>query len=288
MPTLAVNGIEMHVEEAGRPSDPGPPVVLLHGFPHTWRVWSEVIDDLASDHRVLAADLRGFGASTRTAEGLDAETLSRDVEALVEALGATPTTVVAIDAGVAPAFLLGLRRPDLLERLVLVEATLGTLPGAEEFFAGGAPWWFGFHAVPGLAETVLAGHEADYVGWFYDQGTRDRGARPDLRAAMGAAFAEPGALRCALGYYRALPESSRQIADAVAGARLTVPTTAVGAATVGRALEGQLRPVTDHLEGHLIPDCGHIVPVDRPEELLAILRASQTGSSPHPADPGPR
>jgi pimeloyl-ACP methyl ester carboxylesterase len=40
---------------------------------------------------------------------------------------------------------------------------------------------------------------------------------------------------------------------------------------VGRALERQLRPVADDLTGHLIPDCGHIVPVDRPHELLAII-----------------
>jgi hypothetical protein len=48
-----------------------------------------------------------------------------------------------------------------------------------------------------------------------------------------------------------------------------VPTTAIGAAPVGRALEQQLRPITDDLTGHLIPDCGHIVPLDRPAELLA-------------------
>jgi pimeloyl-ACP methyl ester carboxylesterase len=147
---------------------------------------------------------------------------------------------------------------------------LGTLP-AEGHPAAAPPWWFGFHAVPGLAENVLAGNEAEYVGWFYDQGTRDRGVRPDLRAAIAAAYARPGALGRALGFYRAMPRSNAQLAEAVAGPRLTVPTTAVGAAPVGRALERQLRPVTDELTGHLIPDCGHIVPVDRPHELLGII-----------------
>jgi hypothetical protein len=50
-----------------------------------------------------------------------------------------------------------------------------------------------------------------------------------------------------------------------------VPTTAIGAAPVGRTLEAQLRPVTDRLTGHLLEGCGHIVPLDRPRELLAIL-----------------
>lgn len=268
MPLVAVNGIELNVQISGS----GPTVVLLHGFPHTWRVWSEVIDDLAVDHRIVAPDLRGFGGSTLTGDGMDAATVSRDIEELIATLASSPVTVVAIDAGVPPAFLLAMRRPELLDRLVLIESTLGRLPGAEKFFAAGPPWWFGFHAVPGLAEQVLQGHEAAYMEWFYDQGTRGRGVRPDLRATIGAAFAAPGALEAALGYYRSLADSSRQISEAAAQGRLTVPTVAVGAAPVGRALEGQLRPITDNLEGHLIKDCGHIVALDRPAELLAILR----------------
>lgn len=276
MPKLAVNGIDLNVEIKGA----GPTVVLLHGFPHTWRVWSEVIDDLAVDHRIVAPDLRGFGGSTRTEAGMDAATVSVDIEQLIATLASSPVTVVAIDAGVPPAFLLAMRRPEAVERLVLIESTLGRLPGAEAFFAGGPPWWFGFHAIPGLAEQILEGHEAEYVGWFYDQGTRGREVRPDLRAAIGNAFAKPGALRAALGYYRALADSSGQIFDAVARARLIVPTVAVGAAPVGTALEGQLRPITDNLEGHLVEDCGHIVALDRPAELLAIIRQTTQTATP--------
>ncbi|WP_224387846.1 alpha/beta fold hydrolase [Pseudonocardia sp. ICBG1293] len=265
---VAVNGVELAVDEVGQ----GPPVVLVHGFPHTGLVWSEVRDALREDHRVVVPDLRGFGASTRTTEGLDAGTLSMDLEELVVSLGAGPALVVAIDAGVPAAFLLGMRRPDLLTRLVLVESTLGGLPGAETFFAAGPPWWFGFHQVRGLAESVLRGNEAAYAEWFLDQGTRGRGARPDLRSAIARTFARPDALHCALALYRALPESGQQISAAVAGARLTVPTTAVGAVPVGRALENQLRGVADVLDGHLVEDCGHIVPLDRPEELVGLLR----------------
>jgi pimeloyl-ACP methyl ester carboxylesterase len=274
---IRTNGVELNVAEEGD----GPPIVLLHGFPHTWRIWSELIGPLAARHRVLAPDLRGFGDSTPTAEGLDAETLSRDVEGLLD----RPATVVAIDAAVPAAFLLALRRPDLVDRLVLIEAMLGTLP-AEGDFPADRPWWFGFHAVPGLAESVLAGNEAEYVGWFYDQGTRDRGVRPDLREAIAAAYARPGALSRALGCYRAMPRSNAQLAEAVAGTRLTVPTTAIGAAPVGRALEEQLRPVADNLTGHLIPDCGHIVPIDRPRELLAIVTGLHQAPGPGLVDRG--
>ncbi|SFK64882.1 Pimeloyl-ACP methyl ester carboxylesterase [Amycolatopsis sacchari] len=264
---IATNGIEANVAVAGT----GPAVVLLHGFPYTWRLWSRVIGPLSASHRVIAPDLRGFGGSTRAADGYDAGTLAADVDGILDALGEPSAAVVGIDAGTPVAFLLTLRRPDRVRRLVVMESLLGTLPGAEEFLAPGPPWWFGFHAVPGLAETVLAGHETEYLDWFLAAGTRGRGVPPDVREAFLAAYTGRDALRCAFSYYRALPESARQIDEATARARLTVPTLAIGAHPVGRSLERQLRPVTDDLTGHLIPDCGHIIPLDRPRELLEIL-----------------
>ncbi|PSK53282.1 Soluble epoxide hydrolase [Streptomyces sp. 111WW2] len=264
---VAVNGVELDVALQGE----GPAVLLLHGFPHTWQLWTRVMGPLAEHHRVVAPDMRGTGASTRAADGYDAGTLACDAEALLEALGVRSADVVGIDAGTPPAFLLAMRRPDLVRRLVVMESLLGGLPRAEEFLARGAPWWFGFHAVPGLAETVLTGHEARYVDWFLDAGSLGEGVDPAVRDAFVRAYTGTEALRCAFSYYRALPTSGEQIAQAVAGGRLTVPTMAVGARPVGRALERQLRPVADHLVGHVIEDCGHIIPLHRPEGLLRLL-----------------
>ncbi|MFD9734579.1 alpha/beta fold hydrolase [Umezawaea sp. NPDC059074] len=260
---IATNGVHLTVATAGT----GPAVVLLHGFPHTWRLWSEVIGPLSAHHRVIAPDLRGFGGSTRAPDGYDAGTLADDIAGLLDALDEPTAAVVAIDAGTPVAVLLALRHPDRVRRLVVMEALLGSLPGAEDFLAAGPPWWFGFHAVPGLAETVLLGHEAQYVDWFLKAGTRGQGVPPDVRAAFLDAYTGPDALRCAFSYYRALPTTARQLDDA----RLTVPTLAIGSHPVGSALERQLRPITDDLTGHVIPDCGHIIPLDRPRELLDLL-----------------
>ncbi|PPS88102.1 alpha/beta fold hydrolase [Streptomyces sp. MH60] len=264
---VPVNGIDLNVALHGE----GPAVLLLHGFPHTWQLWTHVMGPLAERHRVIAPDMRGAGASTRAADGYDAGTLASDAEALLDALGVRSAAVVGIDAGTPPAFLLAMRRPDLVRRLVVMESLLGGLPGAEEFLTHGAPWWFGFHAVPGLAETVLTGHEDRYVGWFLGTGSRGEGVDPVVRDAFVRAYTGSDALRCAFSYYRALPTSSTQIEEAVADGRLAVPTMAVGAHPVGRALERQLRPVTDHLVGHVIEDCGHIIPLHRPDELLHLL-----------------
>ncbi|MFD9894873.1 alpha/beta fold hydrolase [Amycolatopsis sp. NPDC059027] len=264
---VATNGIETSVAVAGT----GPAVLLLHGFPHTWRLWSAVIPVLARHFRVLAPDLRGLGAGTRPPDGYDAGTLADDAEGILDALGEPSAAVVGIDAGTPPAFLLGLRRPERVRRLVLMESLLGVLPGAEEFLAGGKPWWFGFHSVPGLAETVLTGHEAEYIGWFLDSGTHGRGVPEPIRDAFVSAYTGSDALRGAFAHYRAMPANAELIRDAVRDRRLTVPTMAVGAHPVGRSLERQLRPIADDLEGHLVEDCGHIIPLDRPEALLGRL-----------------
>ncbi|MFE9424904.1 alpha/beta fold hydrolase [Kitasatospora sp. NPDC006697] len=272
---VLANGVELNVALAGS----GPAVLLLHGFPHTWELWTDVMAELSDRYRVIAPDLRGFGASGRAASGYDAGTLAEDAAALLGALGVDSAAVAGIDAGAAPAFLLAMRRPGLVRRLVLMESLLGRLPGAEGFLADGPPWWFGFHrAAPGLAETVLEGHEAAYVDWFLDTGTLGDGVRPALRDAFVRAYTGRQALSRAFAYYRALPESAAQIEQAVATARLAVPTMALGARPVGAALERQLRPVADDLVGHVIEDCGHIIPLHRPHALLALLRPFLAGA----------
>jgi pimeloyl-ACP methyl ester carboxylesterase len=266
--SIRTNGTRLNVAVAGS----GPAVLLLHGFPHTWRVWTDVVPRLAESHRVIAPDLRGLGASAHADEGYDARTLATDLVGVLDALHESTAAVVALDAGVPPAVMLGLEHPGRVSRLVVMEATVGRLPGAEEFFRSGPPWWFGFHAVPGLAETVLRGHEAEYVDFFLRAGTADgNGVAGPVRDAFVAAFREPDAMRCAFEHYRAMPQSALQIADAASRLRLRMPTLAIGGQTVGDATARQLAPITDQLQSIVIGSSGHIIPLDRPRELLAEL-----------------
>lgn len=264
--TVVANGVALNVAVAGS----GPAVLLLHGFPHTWAVWSPVIDRLAPSRTVIAPDLRGLGDSERTVDGHDAATTVADAVALLDVLGVDAADVVGIDLGTPVATLMALTHPGRVRRLVAMEAVVGTLPGAEEFLRAGAPWWFAFHAVPGLAERALAGNEATYLDFFLEAGTRGHGVDAALRAQVHRTYAGTESLRSAFGYYRALPTSAAQIA-AAAPARLTMPVMTVGAAPVGDTTFRQLSPVADALTGHVIEDCGHIIPQDRPDELTALL-----------------
>ncbi|MFE7335924.1 alpha/beta fold hydrolase [Streptomyces griseus] len=274
---IPVNGVELNVAIAGT----GPAVLLLHGFPHTWELWTDIMAGLSDRYRVIAPDLRGFGASSPATSGYDAAGLAEDAAALLTGLGEHSASVVGIDAGTPAAFLLALRRPAVVRRLVVMESVLGGLPGAEDFLADGPPWWFGFHrAEPRLAETVLEGNEAAYIDWFLDAGTLGDGVPSAIRDAFVRAYSATDALSRAFSYYRALPQSALQIAQAVSMARLTVPTMAVGAQPVGSALERQLRPVTDDLTGHVIEGCGHIIPLHRPQALLELLNPFLAGEAP--------
>ncbi|GAA3630079.1 alpha/beta hydrolase [Kineosporia mesophila] len=261
---IPVNGIEINVTVEGS----GEPVVLLHGWPHTWRVWSEVIPELAGRHQVLAPDLRGLGDSDRPAGGYDLNTLADDVLSLLDAHGLRTAHLVGIDLGAPIAFFTALRDPGRVSRLVLTEGLIGTLPGAENF---APPWWFGFHRVPGLAETVLPGHEAEYLNWFYRSGTLGRGLPAHIEDAFVRAYSGTEGLRGGFEHYRAMPGNASLIADLASKRRLTVPTAVIGGATVGEATANQVRPLADDLQAFRIPDGGHILPLDRPRELLEIM-----------------
>src|SRR4051794_23568732 len=115
---VSANGIEINVAIAGE----GPAILLLHGFPHTWRVWAEIIPALSSTRWVIAPDLRGLGGTPRAIDGYDAGTLAEDARALLDALGIATAEVAALDLGVPPAVLLALHHPDRVTRLVVMEA----------------------------------------------------------------------------------------------------------------------------------------------------------------------
>ncbi len=56
---VEANGIRLQVATAGD----GSPILLLHGWPHTWFLWHKVMPELARQHRVIAPNMRGIGGS---------------------------------------------------------------------------------------------------------------------------------------------------------------------------------------------------------------------------------
>ncbi len=277
---VEANGLQVNVTTAGE----GPAVLLLHGWPHTWFVWRDVITELARTHRVIAPDLRGLGLTGTPGGGYDLHTLSDDAAALLTALGVQRAAlVVGLDLGAPVAWMTAVRHGDRVERLAVMEGLLGRLPGAEGFLAAGPPWWFGFHTVPDLPEAALTGRSDAYIDWFLRAGTHERrGVDAELRDAFVAAYRDPAVLRAGFDHYRAMAHNAALVEEA-AREPLALPVLALGGDTVGNALQHQLEPITRNLSGEIFPDCGHIIPADAPgllvDRLAKLLEVPTTASA---------
>ena len=144
------DGVELSFVRAGTG---GWPLLLLHGWPETKRIWWRNIEALAgSGFDVIAPDLRGFGDSSLAPDGFyDLSAHARDVHALVrETLGLERCAAVGGDLGGAVVQELGLRFEGFVVRQCLFNTVLPLLPDLYE--RAGIP--------PGIPREVRAA--ADY------------------------------------------------------------------------------------------------------------------------------
>lgn len=131
-----VNGLDMHVLEAGFDPPGRPCVLLLHGFPELAYSWRKVIPALAdAGFRVVAPDQRGYGRTTGWDGSYDGDVASfrlmniaQDALALVFALGHSEVAaVIGHDFGSPVAAVCALIRPDVFRRVAMLSAPF---PGA--------------------------------------------------------------------------------------------------------------------------------------------------------------
>ena len=142
-----VNGLTVHLLEAGFETAGRPAVLLLHGFPELAYSWRKVMLPLASaGYHVIAPDQRGFGRTTGWDDAYDADLASfstlnmvRDAIALIAALGyRSVAAVIGHDAGSPIAAWCSLVRPDLFRSVILMSAPFAGPPSIPFDTANGA------------------------------------------------------------------------------------------------------------------------------------------------------
>ncbi len=141
-----VNGLTVHMLEAGFETPNRRCVLLLHGFPELAYSWRKVMARLAAEgYHVVAPDQRGFGRTTGWATGYDVDltsfstlTMVRDALALVSALGYRTVDVAGHDAGSPVAGWCALVRPDVFRSVAMMSAPFGGPPGLPFNTAGGS------------------------------------------------------------------------------------------------------------------------------------------------------
>ena len=173
------DGVTLHTAIAGS----GPAFVLLHGFPQTHLMWRHVAPALAQSHTVICPDLRGYGASSKPADGYDKRTMAQDIVNLAAALGHEQFALAGHDRGALVAFRAGLDHPDRVTHL----AILDVLPTPEMWdVLRGVDAAVAFHLYlmaqpPGLPEQLIAGAPDAFFGYFLDA-WGDRAARATTSA----------------------------------------------------------------------------------------------------------
>ncbi|GAB1331948.1 alpha/beta fold hydrolase [Streptomyces sennicomposti] len=269
------DGVRLHAVEGGRTD--GPAVVLLAGFPQTWWAWRKVTPRLADRFHVIAVDLPGQGHSERPDISYDTHTVAAHVHAAVKALGVSPYWLVAHDIGAWVAFSLALTHQSQLRGLALLDAGVPgiTLPDAIPTDPERAwkTWHFAFHLVPDLPETLLAGRERDYVGWFLKVKALSPDTFDDAEIEhYAASVAADGGLHASLAYYRDAAESARKNHEALAQQRLDLPVLGISSSHGSIPdMAASVRPWADHATGIVVPDAGHFIPDEQPGAVAAAL-----------------
>ena len=115
--SVSANGTRFHVAESGD----GPLVLLLHGFPEFWWTWRRQLSSLSeAGYRVVAPDLRGYGASDKPPRGYDLVTAASDAAGLVRSLGEANAVVIGHDWGGLIAWTMAVYHPKVVRRLAVV------------------------------------------------------------------------------------------------------------------------------------------------------------------------
>jgi pimeloyl-ACP methyl ester carboxylesterase len=214
VPALRRGSLTFDVRDEG-PID-GEPVVLLHGFPEDSSSWSRVAPLLhGAGLRTVALDQRGYspGARPLARGAYRLDFLVQDVLALLDVTG--PAHVVGHDWGGNVAWALAAWAPDRVRSLTVLStphpaALSRSLVRSDQALRS---LYVGFFQLPELPEVLL--------GRAMPSLLRRSGVPAEDASRYAARMREPGALRAALHWYRALPLARTPVAS------VTVPTTYV-------------------------------------------------------------
>jgi len=265
-----VNGATLHYAAAGTS---GSPVLLVHGFPETWRAFRKLIPLLAAGHRVFAVDLRGFGDSGTAPDDHDSKAAAADLHRLIAHIGLGPVHLTGQDISGATAFRVAVTHPGDVLSLTAIETGL---PGfGWEMLADVArgAWHIGVLAAPGIPEMLLAGREREFLGqYLFPSLTAVPGAVTDADVdEFARAYARPGGWRGAAGLYRSLLREGPEIKALAGSPGLTVPVLAVGAGGGQFTARTMSQAAPAGVSSVQLDGVGHYAAMEAPEELATAV-----------------
>jgi pimeloyl-ACP methyl ester carboxylesterase len=192
MARAQVGGVGIEYEVTGN----GRPVVLLHGFPDSGRLWRHQVGALAgAGFQTIVPDLRGYGRSDKPAsvKAYALQSLAGDVLAVMADAGVERAHVVGHDWGAAVAWGLAALAGDRVDHLVALSVGHPATFRAGGFEQHEKSWYMLLFQFEGIAEEWLSSNDwANFRAWS---------RHPDADAAI--ADLKSGSLTPGLNYYRA-------------------------------------------------------------------------------------
>ncbi len=213
----------------------GPPLLLLHGYPQTHAMWHKVAPYLAPHFTIVAADLRGYGQSSKPPSvtghaSYSKRAMAADMVTVMEHLGHDSFLIGAHDRGARVAHRLAADWPDHVEKLAVLDIapTREMYAGTTEGFARTYwHWFFLIQPAPFPERMIMADPEAY---WRKKCGSGSAGMTPFTDQALAAyleAFRNPETIRASCEDYRAAASIDIDHDDADGEARLTCPVLAL-------------------------------------------------------------
>jgi len=263
---IEVNGLRFFVQDQGS----GTPVVLLHGFPDTSRLWRRQVEALAgAGYRAIAPDLRGRGRTDRPSAVGDyaLRLMVEDVTGIMDALGIQRAHVVAHDWGAAVAWLTASLAPERVDRLVAISVGFPGAAGKPDLESLQKGWYRLLFQFEGIAEDLVQRDD-----WYL---MRELLATyPDLEQCLRD-LSEPGALTASLNWYRANLPVERLLGPVPELPPVQAPTLGIWSSGDLYLTEQAMVRSGERVSGpwryERVEGASHWVPLDQPQVLNALL-----------------
>ena len=283
--TFTVPSADSSVDIAYQIAGSGPPLLLLHGFPQTKAIWHRIAPRLANHYTVVAADLRGYGDSSKPHGRSDHSTYSKramaaDQHALMMSLGFSRFFLVGHDRGGRVAHRLSMDFPESIWRLMVLDIspTLIMYEHTTQQFATGYWHWFFLIQPEPIPETLIGCHPEfwlkNHMGRAAQDGVFDAACWVDYLAEVS----NPQSLHAMCEDYRAAAsiDLEHDRIDRQADKKLAMPVRVLwgeqGLVQACFAPIEDWRRIADQVTGRALP-CGHYIPEECPEQLLDEIMA---------------
>lgn len=258
------DGVGIEYEVTGQ----GCPVVLLHGFPDSGRLWRHQVPALAgAGFQVVVPDLRGYGRSDKpeAVQAYSMGLLAGDVMAILAELKIARAHVVGHDWGAALAWGLASLAPAVIDHLAVLSvghpATFRRTPQQRE-----KSWYMLLFQFPGVAERWLAGDDwANFRTW---------GHHPDADQVI-AELEATGSLTPGLNWYRANIPPESWVAPPLSLPPVQAPTMGLWSTADPALTEIQMTDSAQNVAGpwryERLDGPGHWMQLDAPDQVNALL-----------------